>query len=209
MKSADLPGVQDGIRTRDCYPWPKLETGNLTMTLLILGVLLFATVHYIPSLAPGVRAAWQSRFGENGYKGLFSLLLLLSFGLMIGGWRSATPSHLYVPPAGLHSLALAMLVLAFLLLAASNLKTRLRRSAVAIWAAAHLLLNGDSRSLVLFGGLGLWALSEIAAINRRDGVWIKEPAPGLGSEALTGLVAALTLAVVIYLHPWLAGVPVH
>lgn len=186
------------------------------MALLVLGVLLFAAVHFIPSLAPGVKSAWQSRLGENGYKGLFSLLLLLAFGLMIGGWRSATPVYLYPPPAALHPLALALLVLAFLLLAASNLKTRLRRifrhpqlSAVAIWAAAHLLLNGDSRSLVLFGGLGLWALVEIIAINRRDGVWIREPAPGLGSEALTLLVAALTLALVIYLHPWLAGVPVY
>ena len=60
------------------------------MALLVLGVLLFAAVHFIPSLAPGVKSAWQSRLGENGYKGLFSLLLLLAFGLMIGGWRSAT-----------------------------------------------------------------------------------------------------------------------
>ncbi len=70
------------------------------MTLMILGILLFAGVHLIPSLAPGVKAAWLGKFGEGGYKGSFSLLLLLGLGLIIAGWRSTLPEFLYMPRRG-------------------------------------------------------------------------------------------------------------
>ncbi len=59
------------------------------MTLLILGVLLFAGVHLVPALAPGLRAAWLGKMGEGGYKGTFSLLLVASFALMTFGWKTA------------------------------------------------------------------------------------------------------------------------
>jgi len=49
------------------------------MALLVLGILLFAGIHFIPSLAPGLKASWLGRLGENGYKGTFALLALASF----------------------------------------------------------------------------------------------------------------------------------
>ena len=79
---------------------------------------------------------------------------------------------------------------------------------VALWGVAHLLLNGDSRSLVLFGGMTVWALVEIVAISHREGVWIKEPPPGWGAEAVTLLIAVVTIGVVVAIHPWISGVPV-
>lgn len=185
------------------------------MTLLVLGMLLFACVHFIPSLAPGIKVSWTEKMGENGYKGVFSLLLLGSFALIIGGWRSTPPTLLYAPVAELKHLALGLLLIAFLLLAVSNRSSRLRLvfrhpqlSGVALWGLAHLLLNGDNRSVVLFGGMALWAVLEILAINRREGVWKKEEAPALGAELLTLLITAITVAVVIYIHPWLSGMPV-
>lgn len=186
------------------------------MALLVLGVLLFAAVHFIPSLAPGLRTSWRRRLGENGYKGVFSLLLLAALGLMIIGWRGAEATHFYTPPPGMHDPALALLVAAFVLLVASGRPSRLRLlvrhpqlTAVALWGGAHLLLNGDSRSLVLFGGLALWSLGEMLAINRRDGVWIKDTAPRWTTELLNMAIAAVVLVVVVLLHPWLAGVPVR
>lgn len=184
------------------------------MTVLVLGVILFAVVHFIPSLAPGLKNNWISKMGENGYKGLFSLALLASFALMILGWRSANPHYLYQPPPALHNVALILMCMAFILLAASSLKSRLRQfvrhpqlTGVAAWAVAHLLLNGDSRSLVLFGGLGLWALVSILAINKRDGAWIKDDVPAVSSELVLLAVAAATVTVVVFIHPWLSGMP--
>lgn len=183
------------------------------MTLLITGLLVFAAVHLVPSLAQGVKAGAVDRMGENGYKGLFSLLLLASLGLIIAGWRTAEPAYLYTPPPVLRLPAMALIALGFLVMGASARNSRIRRAirhpqltGVFLWAVSHLMLNGDSRSLVLFGALALWALAEIAAINRRDGVWIKEPAPGWGSELVTLLIAIVTVAVVAWAHPWLSGV---
>ena len=97
----------------------------------------------------------------------------------------------------------------------STRPSRLRRvvrhpqlSGVALWGIAHLLLNGDSRALLLFGGMTVWAVVEILAINHRDGNWVKPEAPGAATELVNLLIAAGVVALLVYLHPWLAGVAV-
>ena len=97
------------------------------MALLILGLVLFAGVHLIPSMAPGLKKAWRNKLGEGGYKGSFSLLLLLSFAGIIMGWRGAQPELIYLPWAALRLPALALVALAFLLLVISNRPSRLRQ----------------------------------------------------------------------------------
>lgn len=185
------------------------------MIMLVSGLLLFACVHFVPSLAPGLKSSWQGRLGEGGYKGTFSLLLLLSFGLMIYGWRSTQPAGIYAPPADLRVVALVVIALGFIVMGASNRNSRLRLlirhpqlTGLIMWSGGHLLLNGDQRSLVLFGGLGLWAIVEIFAINHREGVWIKEPPPSWGSEVVTLLIAVIVIAVFTFAHPWLSGVAI-
>ena len=185
------------------------------MTLLLLGLLLFTAVHLVPSLAPGIKSAWLGRLGENGYKGTFSLLLVAGLVLIVFGWRGTVPEFVYRPPAGLHFPALALVFLGFLLFVVSNRKSRLRRlvrhpqlTGVSLWGIAHLMLNGDNRSLLLFGGLTLWAIVEMVAINRRDGIWIKDEAPGWGREIVTLVITAVVIGVVIAAHPWLSGRPV-
>lgn len=185
------------------------------MLLLVLGMLLFAGVHFVPSLAPSLKAGAIQRLGEDPYKGIFSLLLLASFALIIIGWRSVEPVPVYSPPVALHNFSLGLLGFAFLLMAASARNSRLRLmirhpqlTGVAVWGIAHLLLNGDNRSLVLFGGMALWAVIEILAINRREGVWIKAAPPAWGAELVTLCIAAITVAVVVFIHPWISGLPV-
>ncbi len=186
------------------------------MAMLLLGLLLFAGVHFVPSLAPGLKNAWLGRLGENGYKATFSLLLLAGLGLIIMGWRSTSPTYLYPPPAGLYLPAMALIYLGFLLFVVSNRKSRLRRlirhpqlTGVALWGIAHLMLNGDNRSLALFGGLTLWAVAEIIAINRREGAWVKDEPPGWGTELVTLAITVVVIGVVIWAHPWLAGVTIR
>ncbi len=186
------------------------------MTLLAIGILLFAGVHLIPSLAPAIKAGWRSRLGEGGYKGSFSLLLLAALALIVIGWRSSLPTLVYLPSPALHGPALVLLVAAFLLLVVSSRPSRLRRlirhpqlTGVTLWGIAHLLLNGDSRSLLLFGGISLWAIVEILAINRRDGAWHRPDVPPWRAELVNLVIAAVVTGVVVYVHPWLAGVPVR
>ena len=186
------------------------------MVMLTLGIVLFAAVHFIPSLAPGLKENWVSSMGENGYKGMFSLLLLAAMALIVFGWRSASPGFVYAPPPGLHLVALALMVLAFGLFIVSNRESRLRLlirhpqlTGVALWGVAHLMVNGDSRSLALFGGLTLWAVGEILAINRREGTWIKGEAPPWSTEIGTAVVTVVVVVILVWVHPWIAGVPVR
>jgi uncharacterized membrane protein len=185
------------------------------MTLLAIGVLLFAGLHLVKALAPALRADLQNRLGENGYKGIFSLLVLGSMVLIVFGWRDATPQFIYSPVPALKMPALLLLVLAFGFLVASTRPSRLRRlvrhpqlTGVALWGIAHLLLNGDDRALLLFGGMTAWAVAEILAINRRDGVWIKGGTPALGADVANLAITALVIALLVYVHPWLAGVAI-
>ena len=186
------------------------------MTSLVVGVLLFACVHFIPSLAPSFKANALTNIGEDAYKGIFSLLLLSAFGVIIMGWRSVVPVSIYLPFPALHKIALGLLGCAFLVMAASKRQSRLRLlirhpmlTGVVLWGVGHLLLNGDNRSIALFGGMTAWALIEIVAINKREGVWIKGDPPSWTAEIVTVLIAAITVGLIIYLHPWLSGMPIY
>ena len=54
----------------------------------------------------------------------------------------------------------------------------------------------------------LWAIVEIVAINRREGAWIKAEAPPWSAEVITGVITAVIVGAIVFIHPWLAGVPV-
>jgi ABC-type cobalt transport system substrate-binding protein len=78
---------------------------------------------------------------------------------------------------------------------------------IVVWAVAHLLVNGDVASIVLFGGMGLWALANMLLINAQDGPW-QRPAPGPASGDIKLLViSAVVFAVIVGLHMWLGPNP--
>jgi uncharacterized membrane protein len=183
------------------------------VVFLILGVLIWSGVHLIPSLGAKMRARWIERMGEGPYKGLFALSLVGALVLMVVGWRSAAPVALYVAPTTGGLLTSAAMFVSLVLFLGSSVPTNLKRfvrhpqlTGVAVWALAHLLANGDVRSLVLFGGLGLWAVVAMVCINRRDGDWQK-PAPLPLSAEIKPLVAGIVgFALFAFLHPYISGV---
>lgn len=186
------------------------------MNLLTLGVILWALVHLSPSVAPSCKQALVSKAGENGYKGIFTLLVLIALGLIIFGWRSIDqPHYLYTLPLWTRHLGMLLVLLGFILFVASGQPSRIKQylrhpqlTGLILWAGAHLLINGDSRSLVLFGGLGLWAILEIIFINRRDGEWVKPETPPLGQDIKILVIAVVVYTAVAWAHPWLAGVAI-
>jgi uncharacterized membrane protein len=184
------------------------------MSLLIVGICLWAAVHLIPSAAPALKQGVVDRLGFNAYRGIFSLALLAALGLIVFGWRSSQPTSIYLPPADLRPIALVVMALAFLCLGASQRPTRIGRiirhpqlTGLLIWSISHLLTNGDNRSLVLFGGMGAWAVLEMMLISRREGEWKKPDAPAWGKEILGITITLVVMAMVMWGHPWLAGVP--
>lgn len=182
------------------------------MIWLILGVLLFAAIHMLPT-APAARARAVERLGVQRYKGVFSLAAAGGIVLIVVGWRSSMPSYLYAPPSWGAAVANPLVFAALVLFVASGVPTNLKRlirhpqlTGVTTWAGAHLLANGDSRALVLFGGIGLWAVVEMGLLNRRDGAWQRpEPLP-LVAEFKPLISAAVAFAILFLAHPYIAGV---
>lgn len=183
------------------------------MALFLTGITLFCVVHLFPALAPAARENLVFKLGENPYKGIYSLLILAGVVMIVFGWKATPPRPLYAPP--LHPgiwpsvLVLAGLVLFF----ASQLKGYLRRTlrhpqmiGTLLWAGAHLLTNGDTRSVTLFGSLAIWALLEIVLCNRRDGPRKVLPAASAKADLAALVIGGIAFGLLGYFHGALFGV---
>lgn len=186
------------------------------MDWLFLGLAMWCLVHFIPTLGVGIKQSLIAKMGNNGYRGVFSLLIVLSLVMIVAGWRSVTPEFLYALPMFTRPLAMLLILVAFIFFVAARLPTRLKQyvrnpqlTSVILWAIAHLVLNGDTRAVMLFGTLGVWAILEIVFINKRDGEWVKPPVPGWGAEVKVVMIGFVAYVAVMFLHPYIAGVPVH
>ena len=186
------------------------------MTLLITGVALWIILHLFPSLMVNARASIISNMGEKPYKAVFAVIMVGALMMIIFGWRSALPTIIYNPPVALRVPAMILVTIAFILLVGSHFKrTRIKRyirhpmlTAIAIWAFAHLLANGDSKSLVLFAGFLLWSILSMILINRRDGEYQKPTEYMPVWREFIGPVAAIIIAgQVVKYHYYIAGVP--
>ncbi len=183
------------------------------MTLLILGLVVWSLAHIFKRAVPGERAALAERLGSGPSRGVMALLIAAGLALMILGYRAAPYIDVYTPPGWTVHLNNLMMLVAVLLFGASHSKSRIKGwlrnpmlTAVVIWAVAHLLVNGDLASLVLFGGLGTWAVVTMVMI---DGAadWIP-PTPGpVAAEVRLGLITLVTFGVIVAIHTWLGYPP--
>lgn len=183
------------------------------MTLLIIGVLVFCLAHLYPAILAGNHDRLERKLGENPYRGYFSLVIVGALILIVFGWKSAIPTAVYQPPMSAGAMSSGLVLIGFVLFVASqvpgNVKRLLRHPQMLgtiFWGVAHLLTNGDSRSLILFGGLTVWAVAEIVMINRRDGPWKKPESAPIGLDAITVVIGITLFAAVAYFHVQLFGV---
>jgi uncharacterized membrane protein len=148
------------------------------MTLLILGLALFLGVHSTRVVADDWRSATIARLGERPWKGIYSLLSIAGFVLLVIGYGAARgePVVLYAPPVWTRHVAALLTIPAFVLLVAAYVPGNAIKRAVGhpmvagvkIWAFAHLLANGTLADVVLFGAFLVWAVLSFIAARRRD-----------------------------------------
>jgi hypothetical protein len=198
------------------------------MALLILGLVLFLGAHSTRIFAENWRQATLERLGEKGYKGVYTLVSLLGFGLMMFGfdqvrWDSPV---LWSPPVwAKHGAALLMLVSLVLLACVYSprnaIKAKLHHPmvlSVKVWALAHLLANPRLADVVLFGAFLLWSVLNFRAARQRDRLAAASLSAGEGSGSLEPEVSsaatwrAIGIGVVVWAfllsrgHAWLFGV---
>jgi uncharacterized membrane protein len=184
------------------------------MTLMLLGLLLFLGSHgFVRIRAP--RDMLVARLGAGPYRGLFSLLALAGFVLLIvgyGQYRAAGAIPVWTPPGfAAHVSALLMLPAMILLVAAYSpgaIKAAVVHpmlASVKVWAVAHLLANGDLGSILLFGLFLFWAVIARIKLGKADRV---ATAWGLGDWIALGAGTVAWAGFAFGLHRILIGVPV-
>jgi uncharacterized membrane protein len=183
------------------------------MVVLALGIALWSAGHFLPSVAPTLREDLIDRVGPKAYRAIFSLSMAIALILIIWGYRGADWVYAYDPPAwGVHANNTLMLIAVYLFGvggAKGWLATKLRHPmllGVCLWAIAHLLANGDQASVLLFGGMLLWAVGMIFMIYRRVGVWAPPQWAGAMAEARLILIVLAVFAVIVFTHGWVLGV---
>lgn len=148
------------------------------MAILILGLIAFIGVHCIRLAAPAWRDAQVARFGEQGWKGLYSAASLVGLVLIVWGYGVArrTPTVLWTPPIGARHLTALLVLVAFVLIAAAYVPgNRIKRTighpmmaGVSLWALGHLLANGTLNAVVLFVAFLVWGAVGVVVWRRRD-----------------------------------------
>ena len=188
------------------------------MTVLIAGLVLFLGVHCVRIVADGWRSAQIARIGERKWKGIYALLSIIGFLLLIWGYGQARlePVILWNPPVWTRHVAALLTLPAFVLVVAGNMRgTRMKAAlghpmvlGVKLWAFAHLIANGTLASVVLFGSFLVWAIVDFASLRRRDRALGTVYPPGsLQRDVLAlaiGVVAWIAFA--FWLHGLLFGV---
>lgn len=188
------------------------------MIWLILGLLLFLLPHSVRIVADDWRSRQIARLGEGPWKGLYSLVSLVGFVLLVWGYGQArlAPIDLWQPPVFTRHLASLLLVPAFVLLAATyvpgtHIRARLGHPmvlGVKLWALAHLLANGRLADVLLFGGFLLWAVLNFRAARARDRLaGTRRPAVNAWRDLIAVVVGLAAWALFAFqLHGWLIGV---
>ena len=190
------------------------------MLVLILGIIVFLGIHSVRIVAPEWRLAKMEQWGENTWKGIYSVISLVGFGLLVWGYGMARPDApiLYEPPAWMKHIAELLMLFAFIFLGVyiarpGRMKPALKHPmliAIKTWALAHLLANGDLASLILFLSFLAWAVADRISIKRQERAGLAAPyvVPGPASND----VIAIVIGVVLYglfvwkLHELLIGV---
>lgn len=148
------------------------------MAYLLLGLIIFLGLHSVRIVADDWRARTRARIGESLWKGLYSAASLVGFGLVLWGFGLARehPTQIWSPPVALRHMAFLLTLMSFVLLSASYLPGNAVKImvhhpmvlAVQSWALAHLLINGNSAHIVLFGSLLVWSIINFTSSVRRD-----------------------------------------
>lgn len=196
-----------------------LNYGTLHMTLLVVGLILFLGIHLIRILVPGFRQSMIDRVGQSGWSVGYSLASVVGLVLVIYGFDQArqVTGMLYYPPVWTAHIAITLMLIASIcliagFLPAGNIAVKTKHPmvlSVKIWALAHLLANGETSSVLLFGSFLAWGVIMRIALKRRQraGEVTLRPFVSARYDLLAVVIGIVVWALMIWkLHALLIGV---
>jgi uncharacterized membrane protein len=189
------------------------------LLVMILGLMLFFGVHTLTTQRD-LRARVVASVGEGSYKIGYTLVSVAGLALVTWGfanYRATGWIDVWNPPTAFKHITVALMLPAVILVVASYIRGRIYTTlkhpmltGVKLWAAAHLLANGDLGSIILFGSFLAWAVLDRISLKRRpDSGAPPIPVGGPGNDLIAiavGVVAYLALAFAF--HPVVIGVAV-
>lgn len=188
------------------------------MLVMIAGLVVFLGLHSLRLFADGWRTRQIARMGKLPWRGAYSLVSLVGFGLIVWGFGMArqAPEMVWFPPTFMRHIAALLVLFAFILITAAyvpgnGIKARVGHpmlAGVKIWALAHLLANGSLHDIILFAAFLIWAIVLFAVSRRRDrAAGVSYPNLGARRTAATVVIGALAWAFFAHFaHQWLIGV---
>ena len=189
------------------------------LLVMIVGLVLFLGPHTLTTQRD-LRARLIASMGEGGYKIGYALVSLAGLVLIIWGfghYRASGFREIWSPPVILKYLNDALMLPATILVVAAYIRGRIYTTlkhpflaGVKLWAAAHLIANGDLGSILLFGSVLAWAvIDRISLKSRNDPGAPPIPVGTWRSDAMAVVVGLLVyLALGFVFHPLVIGVPV-
>ena len=158
------------------------------MTLLVLAALVWIGIH-VGIAGTALRGRIVARLGEAGFTIAFSVLSVAALALLVRAWQAAPTTPLWFAPGWARWIIALLMLPAFVLLACSlvgnptakggdGLLARGPRGiqrvtrhpmlgAIALWAALHMLGNGDSAATVFFGAFLVTAVAGMPSIDAK------------------------------------------
>ena len=150
----------------------------MSVVTLIAGLVLLLGTHSLRIVADPWRTKQRERFGEMGWKAIFSLASVIGLGIVVVGYSESRPSSplLWNSALWARHLAAVFTLPAFILLTAAYVPgTRIKAAlghpmlaGIMLWAGAHLMANGKLCDAILFGGFLLWAFTDYLSCRNRD-----------------------------------------
>jgi uncharacterized membrane protein len=187
------------------------------MALFLIGLVIFLGSHSCRIFAESWRNNMIDRIGEVKWKGLYTIISLIGFIIMVIGYGQARQNTvvLWQPNIALIYIALALNLVAFIFLAGSSpsnnaIRLKLKHPmilGVKVWALAHLLSNGTLVNLILFGAFLIWAVLDFRSARKRP-MHIPEKAI-VSTKATVITIASGVILWIIFifgLHQYLIGV---
>jgi len=189
------------------------------MLIMVIGLVVFLAIHSVPTNTD-LRNGLVARFGDTGYKAVFSIISLIGLVLIIVGFAKlqlhpGKNPQLWVPPLWTRHVALALMLPAMIALVAAYVPSRIHTVlkhpmlvAVKIWALAHLLANGDLAALILFGSFLAYAVYDRISVKRRGalGPLGTKTGPWINDIIVVVLGTALYVVFLLWAHQLLIGV---
>ncbi len=181
------------------------------MILLFIAVAMFTAVHLVPAL-PSIKSRLKERFGA-AYGPGFGLVATITLIGIVVAWSFTSFEPVYEPVKFFRYINMAFSLLAFMFLGIFFFRGKLRQFfrfpfaiAVVFWSTGHLIANGDQASIILFGGLLIFAIVFIilSLINKVFPTLVVRD----GHDVLSLVIGVSVYIAMVQLHEIIIGVPV-